>query len=650
MINIFLILLLIHYCGLLILKPKNNTLNCGIFGWAGKTPNKFNKDKFDKLGISNIDRGKSSCGISYDGDVFIGINARKLYNDFIVDEEIKPIKFPVVIGHTRQASVGTTVNVHNAHPFAYGENGEYEFIGCHNGTLYNKEEIADKFEITLKENYKEYNSNLKEMVTSEREKIDSEILLECIYKSKNFKVLSDYFGTAALMFTNLNESNIVYLFRGESKLHSYSKDTDDERPLYIYKENKNSMYISSLENALRTIGGNDDNIVKLDTNIVYKITDGNFADAEKIEITRINAQQTQKPSTKSYYPGRHENYIDYGNDWDDHGYFVEDCRSKKNQGVMSLLPHIRTESRIAQAKRERVERIEKKEEINIYTEQTVAKQNEYGSTIYFNKLRFYRNGHAITGIYTWVHEFGYFYLGESLKVAEEKFWFVVDKPLINGVFKTLEEHPNEYVPFKSQNIINPGLFFFVEGAQIRTSIDYAVMLQKWKILPKGEYLSFVELSHITTHPIINLNHQYKDIDAQCITYNGKIFSGKISPLGSEKNYEIYVGCLKSTTLSTYYQFSSKKLSGTLFENNLPMKVDMEITEQNDDILLAELIENEEIQDELVLEIINEEFTDPLQDFQNIRTKMMEFSESTAAIKVINFIDITFDNLKKITKS
>ena len=126
MIQTILILLLIHYIGLFIFKPKHNTLNCGLFGWSGKDTRKFNKDKFDKLGMLNVERGKSSCGISFDGDIQIGTDSTKFYYDFIVDREIKPKRFPVVIGHTRQASNGT-VNVYNAHPFGFGDN-ENDFI------------------------------------------------------------------------------------------------------------------------------------------------------------------------------------------------------------------------------------------------------------------------------------------------------------------------------------------------------------------------------------------------------------------------------------------------------------------------------------------------------------------------------------------
>lgn len=659
MINIFLILLLIHYIGLLILKPKINTLSCGIFGWAGKDPKKFNKDKFDKLGMFNVERGKSSCGISYDGDVYIGIGSRKLYNDFLIDEEIKPIKFPVVIGHTRQASAGTAVTVHNAHPFAFGEYGEYELIGCHNGTLYNKEELASTFDIEEKEEYSEYSINLKESVKKEREKIDSEILLECIYRSKNFKVLSDYYGAAALMFTNLNEPNTVYLFKGESKMHSYSKpeDTSEERPLFVYIENKNSMYVSSLEDSLRTIGGNDDNIIDINTNTLYKITDGDFMKAEKITVSRTNAQQTSRP----YKSSKHISSFPR-EDWE-MDYYSETLfdHEKKHKEVMSLLPqNYRKEAEKSQIQKTidqiKKEREGKTDEVNIYTEPLNRKQDEYGNKIYFNKLRFWRNGHLIKGIYTWVMNFGYYYLGEDLKSAEEKFWLLVDKPFRSNGFVYEEAQDNDFIPFKSVNVINPGLFFFVEGTQIRTALDYAIFRDKYKKIPKGEYLSFVDLSHVTSHPIINLNHEYKEANAQCITHNGKIYSGQVTTLGSEKNYTISLGCLVAVKDSGYYQSflriveedTKLKVSTEDFVNEAFTAIEeAEITKQDDDELLNSMIENEESQKELVLEIVNEDFAEPMQDFQNTRSKLMAFSENTVAIKVINFIDNTLDSIKKI---
>ena len=62
MVNITLILLLLHYIGLHIFKPKLDTFNCGIGGYIG---NNFNKYKFNILGLYNDTRGGDSCGILY---------------------------------------------------------------------------------------------------------------------------------------------------------------------------------------------------------------------------------------------------------------------------------------------------------------------------------------------------------------------------------------------------------------------------------------------------------------------------------------------------------------------------------------------------------------------------------------------------------
>ena len=257
---------------------------CGIFAWSGKDPKKFNKDKFDKLGIFNIDRGKDSCGVSFDGEVYYGLNTEKLYSKFIVNREIKPLKYPVVIGHTRQASIGNIVNERNAHPFGFGNNseGNYEFIGCHNGTLYNHKDLASTFKIDTTETIKiQSDHNPNGFYESFRQKIDSEILLEIIYKTKNFKVLSQYNGAAALVFTNTNEPNVIYVWKGASKWYDYnSYVVEEERPLFYYKETKNSLYISSIQESLETIGGIANvNLFTFSQNTIYKITDG---DVEKV--------------------------------------------------------------------------------------------------------------------------------------------------------------------------------------------------------------------------------------------------------------------------------------------------------------------------------------------------------------------------------
>lgn len=636
--NIFLIILILHYIGIIIFKPKNNLLNCGIFGWLGADVNDFNKDKFDKLGIFNETRGRSSCGVAYDGDVFIGMNNRKLYSDFIIDEEIDVKKYPIVIGHTRQASIGTSVTIHNAHPFNFGylENGDAEFIGCHNGTLYNKIELAEKYDVELKAENKEYNNFTKKFELKEREKIDSEILLESIYKNKNFKVLNDYLGGAALFFTNLNEPNVGYLFKGKSKMHSYSKQEEEERPLFVFIENKNSMYVSSIENSLRTIGGNDDNIINIECNVVYKITNGDFINAEKIFISRSNAQQTQRPNTVKH---NHFNEEYYGEEYYGDIIDTRPLKTFKKQNTSLLLENkVSNNSSLL---------------LNIYDEKLLKQQSEYKDRICFNKLRFKRNGHPITGVYTFIMGYGYHSLSMSPKKAEEYFSLLIDKPFDRSIGQFVELILNEttFIPFKSENIIQPNLYYFIEGVQVRTVLDYSCFYSKWEKLKKGEFLNYIDLSNIATHPVINYNFKSKPINEQFVTYNGKLYSGSIVPLGSEKNYTFEKGNLIKVKESSYYKYfnqdNNDNLLSSLNEDNL--KVEENLFQKNDDELLNELIKIEEQETELINEIVHEDFAEPIQDFQKTKTKLLEYTSNAYATTIINFIDETINKISKLTK-
>src|SRR5690606_24935912 len=126
-------LALIHYI-LFFINGKNkiDILGCGIFGWSGRNPASFDFTKYNLLGIMNEQRGKHSCGVTIDGEIYIGVDKNKVYRDFILSTPLeKPVKYPVVIGHTRHATIGV-LNEANAHPFGFGninDNNDYKFIG-----------------------------------------------------------------------------------------------------------------------------------------------------------------------------------------------------------------------------------------------------------------------------------------------------------------------------------------------------------------------------------------------------------------------------------------------------------------------------------------------------------------------------------------
>ena len=225
---------------------------CGIFGWVGKDPKDFNNEKFNILGIFNDERGGHSCGVYHDGEIYAGVYQQKLFRDFIVDNpNFNPGNQPIVIGHTRYATGGSAHTADNAHPFGFGseqpEHGSlYSFVGVHNGSIipFSVTELAEKYNI-------EPNSSkiLETGNKMNRKKIDSEILLESIYKSKSFNPLNDYQGAAALIFSKTNEPNVCYFYHGKSyknasDLNNKHSTPVEERPLFYYQHDK-IIYFSS---------------------------------------------------------------------------------------------------------------------------------------------------------------------------------------------------------------------------------------------------------------------------------------------------------------------------------------------------------------------------------------------------------------------
>lgn len=550
---------------------------CGIFAWAGKDPKNFNKDKFDKLGFYNIDRGKDSCGYSYDGELYHGVLTEKLYNKFIVNRKMEPVEFPIVIGHTRQASVGNVVSKETAHPFGFGTNDKnngYEFIGCHNGTLYNHKELADKYGIERSITEKKsngYNSTYFYDVT--RQKIDSEILLETIYKTKHFKILSKYNGAAALVFTNTLEPNKLYVWKGASKNYDTTHyQVEEERPLFYYIENKNSLYISSIQESLETIGGTADvDLFTFNNNTLYEIVDGDVSKAHKTFISRANCTQKEDYYKPVAATNRHHGYnkpIVFG----DYDYMESNKHTTPESkiilpAIMNNNPNI--ESRMVP--------------LNIYNEALVKPQNDYGGRLYFNKLRYWSNGHLATGIYTWVDNFGFFKIGESsISDANKKIESFIGKPFIKNDFvldvsrlDIQNDTVLKYIPFKIKNSVQTNLHYFIDGVKIQTKLDYSMTYTRYKEshIQKGIRINYIELSEMACHPIIDLTADCKKYTHQAITQKSKIILNKFNffTLGAEKTYTVENGNLVSLKINECFK---ERMFGTDEFKTLKTKEDL----------------------------------------------------------------------------
>lgn len=604
---------------------------CGIFAWSGKDPKKFNKDKFDKLGMFNIDRGKDSCGVSYDGEIYYGTGTEKLYSKFIVDREINPLKYPVVIGHTRQASVGNIVNETNAHPFGFGTNtdGNYAFIGCHNGTLYNHKDLAKEYGVsTFVDEEKTYSVEPYNKYTVQRQKIDSEILLEIIYTNKNFKVLGKYNGGAALVFTDTNEPNVIYVWKGASKMYDYpSAVVEDERPLFYYKESKNSLYISSIQESLETIGGKvNKNLFTFKTNNVYKITDGDIENAVLTPITRINSLQKERTVTNAYsFSSRHHN-----GHWEDFGYDYVKNNHQARQIVLPAvkehlnLPHNSSNCKVVPP--------------NIYNECLFKPQNDYKGRVYFQHLRYKSNGHVITGIYTWINNYGFFKIGEeSIVKAQENLENYLGLPFIkNGFIKNTgnldltHEEVLKFIPFTKKTQIQNNIHYFIDGVKIQTALDYTSTYVRYNEshIKKGIRIDHVVLSEASCHPVIDISVDGKSNNHQGIKLMGKLIEDKLTcfPLGAEKTYTIENGNLISYKKNDALNIP---LFGSTLFNNINTVEDLikyvESVDNSKELLkednidysdktLDELITEEE---ETVLELIEENIDEIFVSLDNL---------------------------------
>lgn len=661
------ILAILQYLNHIIFKPKYNTLNCGIFGNFTKRPENINVSDFNILGIYNIERGKNSCGITYDGETHHGINADKLYIDFIKGRSIKPKLYPSIIGHTRQASPGNVISLDNSHPFGFGDlNDGYAFVGVHNGTLKNHEDLAKKYDIELK------------VASGDtlRTKIDSEILLEILYKEKNFKVLSEYIGAAALVWQWLAEPNKVYLWSGASREYDYSySKVEEERPLCVYLKSKNNMFVSSLLDSLSAIGGNKENSFQIEYNTVYCVTDGDFKNAQSWKVSRENATQSEYSkgwvsSSKNYnLNGRHTDDFDSVEEY--YGHMARKSRHDYTQ----TFPKDNRSNTIT---------------LNIHEEKLRYDQNSYGKKIYFNKLRYYQNGHTINGVYCYVKNYGFVFLATSVKDAETNLQNKKGLAFNNGEFLK-STNVNDFIPFKIDTK-NISLFYFVEGVQMKTALDYFAMSRVKKELKAGTYLPYRDLSYVSKHPVINISTSGNiSKEKQEILYGGVLcntINGGICPLGSEKVYYISNGNLTKLMLrqdlnkdaiqlpivfgktekKDYSLLNTAMNNIILIEEKIVTKEKedktFEVSLQNDDKFIEKLekekinnfldnllphekeafnkIQEEEDTNELIEGIVNEHLTDPIQEIIDLKNKLQQYLPNKKAQEHIELLDQMLD--------
>ena len=569
---------------------------CGLFGWVGDDPKKFNKDKFDKLGIFNEARGIDSCGIAVDGELYKGVRRTSTYSDFIeADYYPSPREIPVVIGHTRKATGGSPHTKENAHPFRYDDAKQGFFIGAHNGTIRNKWELSEKYKIDDQIN-----------------KIDSQVLLEILFNEK-VEVLEDYKGYAALLIYSSIRPDTIFIYRGESSDTSMKYHTKPERPLFYYQENENSMYISSMEESLKSIVNQEhekeDNIYEVETNRLYEIKAGkvinkyviNRSDVWDKELVpkpkkkKTTTNSNTLPATSSTYPKK------------------GDTPSTKNRNL-----------------------IKEQKENNIFYEKIIF--NKLEQDIYYENLRYKRNGHLVTGICIFIKEIG------LIRIALNE----ADLGKILSDYSFVDTTIDSAVPFG--NIKETPLFYLYEGILLKSVKDYRTCIKgMWK---KADYTTLCCMSEYPIIDIVKLEHSKGLIvnKAQQGIINDKrvLFTGIVSPIGSNADYHI-----KNGNLTSKVELDDMTRPETAYELSLYEGIDdiVDITPQNMDTfeegLSAEVItaSSKELIESLieVYTQFEEAFNSSLQliphkDDSKIAGTLLEFSEAAqTSFQPIKFI-------------
>jgi hypothetical protein len=600
---------------------------CGIFGMVTNKPENLDVNGVHILGIYNIERGKMSCGLSWDGDVQYGIGFDKLYTDFIVDREIKPIQTPIMIGHTRQPSQGMAINEHNAHPFGFGANkanDSYGMIFCHNGTLRNHEDLAKKYGIETKVTYTDYYPSGHSYEIT-RTKIDSEILGEILYKTKNFKVLSEYVGAAALAWTWVDEPNKLYLWSGASK-HTQGTTVSaetEERPMNVYCKNENSMFFSSLKSGLMVLGATAKDKTQIEYNTVYVITDGDFANAEKHKISRRNAGQNEAIVYSQ----------NYKRTFSDDYYDIYDTKPSVNTSpTVSVLT-------------------------NLHNDLTVNPIPFYKDRVYSKSLRYWSRGALISGVFVYIKNYGFKFVSLATSGAQNMFngfkgltfnydtgYFIYNKSAQVGDIIFDENLPT--VPF----------YYFVDGVLLKNSADYSMALNLKNNLKYGiKYVDFEALSHMSKHPVINLATENTPSIAML---DGKRYTGTFTELGFEKTYSFNNGVLVKWSKREDLQLVksetpviilpeakiNSKFNKTLLDNSLNVILKIE-----KDIIDSEKLENKitdlEADKIFVKELIAESFEKHSEDIDETILEFADWSDNEDIRSALNTLSLINHTLK-----
>lgn len=261
-------------------KLDYSQLSCGIVAYCGSVPADPNIIRM--LMMFNMERGEDGTGWAVNNVVTKDTDKVSRFiskHPLIITEGDENF---TLVAHARKASSGSKLNKELVHPFGIYKGGvekeRPDLILAMNGTLSNTDLMAEEFGIE----YKPFTNS------------DTQVIARAIAKlgSKEYiRVIESYDGTATLVFFTPSSPNTLMIFK------------DPDKPLFAWQKDKDQMYISSVDDALKAVGGADAEISSFDNGFLFRINKGKVTKKDLVERSPIKprAKYTKRQTHIPYH-------------------------------------------------------------------------------------------------------------------------------------------------------------------------------------------------------------------------------------------------------------------------------------------------------------------------------------------------------------
>jgi hypothetical protein len=588
----------------IILAPSDITLGCGLFAFIGPNPQKyFSWSNFTILGLFNDTRGGDACGRVYNNTCEHGTGILATYKNFSIDIPNPTVELlsNTILGHCRKASSGGKETIY-AQPIILRRkdinmkavkdthlkkaikelpDDAIVFSGIHNGTISNYKELAPKYGIPIEDHN------------------DSKVLLTALFYG-NFSILSEYVGTAALIWQN-HITKKSFIFRGASKFYKTSVSMSEERPLFYYVTEGDNFWISSMEDSLKCIGGNSKSIDAIGFNAVVIFKNG--VKIKEVKIDRSNALQDKwdyNQSVKDTDAIRNNYYHSWSFEENRYSNTGKYKTEKKNRSQLDLPWHP-----LSKKDRNRLpEHVSAEEKRNPFIRYfdvlaepfrlQAEKNDNYGNNTtrkaIFNKGRYWMNSGLMHGIYL-LSKVGFVPSRANADAALLKPYYFVEGVLLDGLIgynRAMELH---------------GEFMAAVNADI-TRVCTAEQLFTKQVVKYSRYAT------------VSLTGTAGEQD--CWAANPGVipilYTGKIKPLFSSKEYTFDSGDLENIYPTNEGIYSAKHTDDDAVSTNAYLKTCKDNPNKNDYYKIGSML------------LSVDQMQNPFSPFQNLLLGLMDLKD------------------------